>query len=41
MSNAEFNQEIKKLHKYIFMDTNGYSIVVKNSILSKDKNSRK
>ena len=36
MSNADFGQEIKKLHKYMLTDTNGYSIVVKNSILSQN-----
>lgn len=34
MSNAEFNQEIKNLQKFMLTETNGYEIVVRNSILS-------
>lgn len=34
MSNAEFNQEIKNLHKYMLTDKSGYSIVVYNSVWS-------
>lgn len=34
MSNTEFNQEIKNLHKFMLTETNGYEIVVQNSIMS-------